>query len=88
MTKEQRKAKTKANAIAAKYSRWLKPAQIQNFYAELNEIGVSTGMLCNGATSCEWYFNDEEVENSSFVFSRYSDPNDPELKYEYTIYFS
>ena len=78
----------KANKIAVKYSRWARPIELQEMYQELSDIGVTVGMMSNGAETCEWYFDGEEVENSLFVLQTYKDYNRSESKNEYNIYFS
>jgi len=86
--KATKKLLQKANSIAAKYSKWILPQELQNMYAELNAIGVSTGAIYNDNKSCEWYYEGEEIENSYFCYSVYKDSNPNNAKNEYTIYFS
>ena len=86
--KASRKIIAEANKIASKYCRWCRPIELQTMYAELAEIGITTGIICNGNRHCEWYLNGEEIDNSLFVYSVYKDYNHSESKNEYTIYFS
>lgn len=86
--KATRKIISQANQIAAKYSKWIEPKELQQMYKELEAIGVTTGLVHNDNKSCEWYLNGEEVENSLFVYITFSDSNVSEHKKEYTIYFS
>ena len=75
------------NKIAAKYCHNRVPmSEIQNFYNELEALGVTVGMLSNGQRSCEWYVDGKEVENSQFVYSVYKPENSNNV--EFTIYFS
>lgn len=76
-----------ANAIANKYcSSRIFMKEIQPMYAELEAIGITTGMLSGDQRSCEWYYLGEEVENSLFVYSVYKPESS--FKVEFTIYFS
>ena len=76
-----------ANKIACRYCKgYIKAEEIQTMYDELSYIGITTGMICNSNTSCEWYINGEEVENSVYVYSIYK--NEYNSKIEFTIYFS
>lgn len=86
--KATRKTIQQANQIAAKYSKWIEPKELQNMYQELESIGITTGLIYNDNKSCEWYLNGEEVENSLYVYMTFSDSNVSEHKKEYTIYFS
>lgn len=89
------KTKRTANRIAAEYSRWCNPKEIGNMYRELEEIGITVGLITNRRDypelgswegSCEWYMNGEEVENSRFIFGVYE--GNATDRNEYNIYFS
>ena len=86
--KVNKKLRAEANAITRKYSKWIEPRESQNMYSELNEIGITTGLIYNNWHSCEWYYNREKIENSLFVLQKYSDYSVSETKNEYNIYFS
>jgi len=76
-----------ANKIASKYCQTFIPMiRIQDFYNELENIGITTGLLHSGDRSCEWYFMGEEIENSKYVYSIYKSENTNNI--EFTIYFS
>jgi len=80
-----------ANAITSKYCRgFIYPQELSNMYAELNLIGITTGIITGDPTqkarTCEWYYNGVEVENSLYVLSMYKPENSNRI--EVTIYFS
>lgn len=82
---------TKANRIVSNYCKgFIEPGKIQDMYDELKEIGITTGLLYGDPSekpiSCEWYINNEEVENSLFVYSTYKSSRTNRV--EFTIYFS
>ena len=83
--------RNKANAITAKYSKWLLPKELQNMYNELEKIGVSVGLIhgdtSHGPKTTEVYYNGKQVDNTRFVYSMYKGQGD-NLKNEYNIYFS
>lgn len=83
--------RNKANAITAKYSKWLLPKELQNMYNELEKIGVSVGLIhgdaSHGPKYAEVYYNGKQVDNTRFVYSMYKGQGD-NLKNEYNIYFS
>lgn len=85
--KVNRKLIKQANKITAKYcTNRIYMSEIQKMYDELAEIGITTGLLSNGNRTCEWYYNNVEVENSLYVYSVYKPENSNNV--EFTIYFS
>lgn len=83
-----RKVIKQANEIAHKYSKWMEMKNVTKMYDELAELGITVGMLVNGRDSCEWYINDEQIENSSFVFQIYKGHGLNDGRAEFNIYFS
>jgi len=78
---------SKANKIVYHYTTTLIPiSSIQKMYQELEAIGITTGILSFGQTTCEWYYLGEEVENSLFCYKLYKPEHT--TKVEFTIYFS
>ena len=88
------KIRNQANKIVAPYCRSIYPIELQKMYAELEAIGVTTGMVTNrveighGAWrgDCEWYLNGEIIENSHYVYSVYECYHSE--KNEYNIRFT
>ena len=77
----------KANKIAQKYTKGFIPmSEIQKMYSELADVGITTGIITPHRGSCEWYINDEEVENSLYCYSIYKSERTNNV--EFTIYFS
>jgi len=86
ITKDIRKT---LNRIAMDYSKWLTPKELVTIYNRLNALGVV--VPCWGywdGNSHPFTIDGKEVENSLFVFVKYSDENISEVKDEYLIYFS
>lgn len=80
-----------ANKIASSYCKgFIEPKILQQMYNELEEIGITTGLICGDPSespkSCEWYIDGAEVENSLFMYSIYK--SNVSNKIEYNIYFS
>lgn len=84
--KKIERIRDQANAIVAKYNGWNLPITLQGMYNELNEIGVTVGIMTGDATKTEWYINGVEVETSNFIFKVYKSISG--IQNEYTIYFS
>lgn len=77
----------KANSIISDYCKtFINPIEIQDMYRRLEDIGITTGMIFNDNTSCEWYLAGVEVDNSRFIYKTYK--SEVSLKVEYTIYLS
>lgn len=89
-----RKIVQMANSITRKYSSRIRPNVLQRMYEELEEIGITTGMLTNRRetghqswyATCEWYLNGEIIDNSWYSYSVY-EGGDTE-KNEYNIRFT
>lgn len=89
-----RKIVQMANSITRKYSSRIRPNILQRMYEELEEIGITTGMLTNRRetgyqswyATCEWYLNGEIIDNSWYSYSVY-EGGDTE-KNEYNIRFT
>lgn len=87
-----RKTLSAINGIANKYSGYNQPSILQEMYRELENIGVSIGLIHNRQNtnkdswkaSCEWYMNGEEVENSLFILQVY----EGNTCNDYNMYFS
>lgn len=80
-----RKKIAEINKVVSKYNGWRTPKEIANMYDELSLMGVETGVLYYGDTSCEWYLNGERVDNSRFIY-RVTEGTDEQN--EYLMYFS
>lgn len=76
------------NEITYKYSKWLYPIELQAMYNELEDMGVTTGLIYNDNKVCEWYYNGIEILNSLYCYSVYKDNDINNYKNEYIIYFS
>lgn len=83
--------KRQANKIAADFSVWLFPKELQEFYRRLNRIGVTVGIITGdaskGSKTTEVYYNGKEVDNCRFSYSVYKGQDD-NPKNEYNMYFS
>lgn len=81
------KLRKQLNAIAAKYSKWLYPKEIQSFYDEIGVLGVyvPAWSYWDSNNGHRYYLNGQEVTNSLLVFDVYEGN---EGKNEYNIYFS
>jgi len=78
--KELNTIKKIGNAIISRYTKSLITyTDMQNMYTELNQAGISTGMIYNGQKTCEWYYNDVQIEDSLFYYSIYKVENKIEL---------
>ena len=73
MTKKELNAiKNIGNNIIRKYTTSLITyTDIQNMYTELNEVGITVGVLYNDDKVCEWYYDGVEIDDSLFYYSIY-----------------
>ena len=81
------------NTIMARHSGYRLPKDMQNFYSDLNAIGVTTGLISNrqdmpeiGAWrgTTELYYDGDEIENTYMVYSVYEGNSGPSN--DYNIY--
>ena len=77
----------KANEIASKYTTgYINIRDINMFFEELENIGITTELIINGGYRIDYYYNNILVDNSIMIFKKYESENS--LKNEYTIYFT
>lgn len=82
-----KKLRKQLNSIAAKYSKWMYPKEIQGFYNEIEALGVyvPAWSVWDKNNGHRYYIDNKEVTNSLLVFDVYEGENG---RNEYNIYFS
>lgn len=87
--KVNRKQVKQFNEIAYKYNGMQSPKELNAMYDELAVLGISVPMFSeNQMHSYKYTLNEEEVENSFFVYMKHEDPSWPGNRSDYVIYFS
>jgi len=70
--KELNTIKNIGNNIIRKYTTSLITyEQLQRMYIELNDVGITVGALYNDQKTCEYYYNDVQIDDSLFYYSIY-----------------
>ena len=71
-SKESKQIKDKGNEIIRMYTTGVRTYKdIQNMYACLESIGITTGLIHGDNKSCEWYYRGEEMQDSLYCVSIY-----------------
>lgn len=90
MTHTQReKIRSIGNGIIAEYMRgFIDYNKLQNMYAALESVGITTGIITGDCKTCEWYYNGVKMPDSMFVYSVYKINTDIGIRLDITCYLS